>query len=83
MLFAASPTLDLYYAHINVLEVLAISNAFIKWGYTWQHSSICIHIDNTVARAGVNNTVTKGPANLLLQQIFVQAAAFNIYLQST
>jgi hypothetical protein len=63
-----------------VLEVLAITDAFVKWSSAWQHSSVYVYTDNTVALTGLQNTVFKGPANLLLQQILVQAAAFDIQL---
>ena len=62
---------------------LAITDAFIKWSPAWQHLSVHVYTDNTVALAGLQNIVLKGPANLLLRQILVQAAAFNIQLQSS
>jgi Reverse transcriptase (RNA-dependent DNA polymerase) len=82
-LFAVSPASKHLHAHINVLEVLAITDAFVKWSPAWQHSSVHVYTDNTVALAGLQNTVLKGPANLLLRQILVQAAAFDIQLQSS
>ena len=66
-----------------MLKVLAITDAFVKWSPAWQHSSVHVYTDNTVALAGLQNTVLKGPANLLLRQILVQAAAFDIQLQSS
>lgn len=45
-----------------MLEVLAITDAFVKWSPAWQHSSVHVYTDNTVALAGLQNTVLKGPA---------------------
>ena len=57
---------DNLYAHINVLEVLAITDAYVKWSPAWQHSSVYVYTDNIVAFVGLQNIVLKGPANLLL-----------------
>ncbi|KAF1982034.1 hypothetical protein K402DRAFT_212921 [Aulographum hederae CBS 113979] len=70
-------------SHINVLEVLAISDAFARWAPRWQHGAVHIHTDNTVALAGLQNSVLAGPANLLLRQLLLQAASLDIYLQSS
>ena len=65
-LFAVSPASEHLHAHINVLEVLTITDTFVKWSPAWQHLSVYVYMDNTVVFAGLQNTVLKGPANLLL-----------------
>jgi len=80
-LFAASHLTTHPHAHINVLEILAITKAFMKWGPAWQHSSVHVHTDNTVALAALQNAVAKGPANLLLRQLLIQAATWDINLK--
>jgi hypothetical protein len=81
--YAASPPLEHHTSHINVLEVLAIADAFTKLAPHWQHGTVHVHTDNTVALAGLQNTVLAGPANLLLRQLLIQAASFDVRLQSS
>jgi hypothetical protein len=80
--YAASPPSEQCNSHINVLEVLAIADAFAKWASHWQHGTVHVHTDNTVALAGLKNKSLVGPANLLLRQLLTQAASFDIHLQS-
>jgi len=67
-------------ALINEREVRAITTSFQLWATRWEHSSVCIHTDNTVALSGFQNTVVKGPGNYPLREILQLAAAYDITL---
>lgn len=64
------------------LEVIAIADAFEKWGHLWQHNSVIIHSDNKPAVHGFLNMVLRGDANYALRQILILAAGYDIKISS-
>lgn len=66
---------------INVHEVEIILLVFQLWASVWYRKKVLIHIDNTMAVAGLEDSTLRGPANAYLYQILLLADRWDVLIK--
>ncbi len=67
---------------INIHKVEAILLAFQIWAEKWSGQRLRVFTDSTTAHSGLREFTLKGPPNLLLREIWLLAAKWDIVIEA-